>query len=74
LKTASDNAAAAVTAKDGVIAAEVTKIRAERAKIAGLKQKADKKLADMKEAADKDNFDKAKEALYGTANNRASGA
>lgn len=74
MKTASDNAAKAVTDKNTEITTEITKIRAERGKIPALKTKADKKLDDLREATDKSNFENAREELYGTAANRSTGA
>lgn len=65
LKAASDAAAAAVTAKNGEITTEVGKMRTERTKEANLKATADAKLAALAETADKDNFDTAREELYG---------
>jgi len=74
LKKASDDAAAAVTAKEGEITTEVGKMRAERTKENNLKAAAETKFNTLEETADKDNFDTAREELYGKANNRASGA
>lgn len=74
LKTDSDNAATAVTNKNTEITTEVGKMRTERTKEKNLKRAADTKLATLEETADKDNFDTAREELYGKANNRASGA
>jgi hypothetical protein len=74
LKKASDDAAAAVTTKEGEITTEVGKMRAERTKENNLKAAAETKFNTLEETADKDNFDTAREELYGKANNRASGA
>jgi len=74
LKTASDNAAAAVTTKEGEITTEVGKMRTERTKEKNLKAAAETKFDTLAETADKDNFDTAKEELFGTTGNRASGA
>lgn len=74
LKTASDNAAAAVTTKEGEITTEVGKMRTERTKEKNLKAAAETKFNTLAETADKDNFDTAKEELFGTTGNRASGA
>lgn len=74
MKTKSETAAKAVTDENTKITAEINKIRQERGKIAALKTKSDKKLADLIEATDKANFDLAREAAYGTAANRSIGA
>lgn len=74
LEAAKDKSAKAVTDADTAIKKDIDSSRLKQTEATSLKQKAEKKLSDMEEATNKDNFDKAKEALYGTAKNRATGA